>query len=48
MSNGLAVKEEDCKVTKCVRAAFYTTDLKPTEDHVIGFVIVIKEDLLDE
>jgi len=43
--SGLTVKPDDCPITKTVRAAFYATDLEPSEDDVLGMVISIKEDM---
>lgn len=42
--SGLAVRQEDCPITKTVRAALYCTSLKPTEDDVLTIVNAIKED----
>ena len=42
--SGLAVKPDDCEITRTIRAALYATDLEPSEDDVIGIVNAIRED----
>lgn len=43
--SGLTVRQDDCPITKTIRAGFYSSDNHPTEDDVQNLVIAIREDI---